>query len=150
MEIWVKDRVGSSRFLLTNEDDFFQWKQVFYSLCIWLDSNDRVYFLTSKYKVFSVFKVFEAIVESESVCNLKYIISHNRTEYTSYQFSKYSKFFGIQHQFTFATLHCLFAKWITTSSSPRKYTIWRMEGYQVLYNTLECNWFGMIFTCSLF
>lgn len=44
-DLW-KARVGSDQFMWTIEDEFFEWKQVFCSLCRWSYSNDLVYFIS--------------------------------------------------------------------------------------------------------
>ena len=59
-----------------------------------------VYFLRSKGDVFSVFKKFKAIVETESGCKLKNLRSDNGKEYTSNEFEKFCADMGIKHQLT--------------------------------------------------
>ena len=59
-----------------------------------------VYFLRSKGQVFSVFKIFKAMVETQSECKLKTLRSNNGKEYTSNEFEKFYADMGIKHQLT--------------------------------------------------
>lgn len=86
--------------MLTNEDDFFEWKHVLILFVNDPTRMTRVYFLSIKYQVYSIFKEFKAMVERESGFKLKCINSGNGIEYTLYQFSKSCKDLGIQQQFT--------------------------------------------------
>ena len=54
-----------------------------------------VYFLKHKSEVFDLFKVFRALVESQSGRKLKILRSDNGGEYVKYEFIQYSKDAGI-------------------------------------------------------
>jgi transposase InsO family protein len=59
-----------------------------------------VYFLKSKYEVFSKFKEFKALIENLFVKRIKILRSDNGGEYTSKEFQKYCKYVGIKRDLT--------------------------------------------------
>jgi transposase InsO family protein len=59
-----------------------------------------VYFLKSKYEVFSKFKEFKALIENLFVKRIKILRSDNGGEYNSKDFRKYCKYVGIKRDLT--------------------------------------------------
>ena len=59
-----------------------------------------VYFLRSKGQIFSVFKKFKAMVETQSGCKLKTLRYDNGKEYTSNEFEQFCANMGVNHQLT--------------------------------------------------
>jgi transposase InsO family protein len=59
-----------------------------------------VYFLKSKYEVFSKFKEFKALIENLSERNIKTLRSYNGGEYTSKDLANIFKYVGIKRELT--------------------------------------------------
>ncbi|KAL0416080.1 UNVERIFIED_CONTAM: Retrovirus-related Pol polyprotein from transposon TNT 1-94 [Sesamum latifolium] len=59
-----------------------------------------VYFLSCKGQVFSIFKKYKAMVESQSGCMLKCLRTYNGKEYTSNEFNNFCADLGISYQLT--------------------------------------------------
>jgi transposase InsO family protein len=80
--------LGGNRYFITFIDDF--------SRKLW------VCFLKEKSTTFTVFKKFKALVENQSGNKLVTLCSDQGGEYTSKEFDKYCREYGIKHQLTAA------------------------------------------------
>jgi transposase InsO family protein len=72
---------------------------------LFIDDYSRktwVYFLKSKDEVFSKFKEFKALIENISERNINILRLDNGGEYTSKEFAKFCKYFGIKRDLTTA------------------------------------------------